>query len=110
MTNYIAVKEIDFIRFDQKQDEILEKLADIENRPSLPKLWLTPKEVCQILSISARTLQSYRDNGILPFSQIGSKIYFKKIDLDAVLEFHYQESAKNQMRILGPTKTKKSNG
>jgi MerR family transcriptional regulator, repressor of the yfmOP operon len=52
-------------------------------------LWLTSDEVCHLLGISKRTLQNYRNNGILPFSQIGRKIYYKASDIDDYLERHY---------------------
>jgi len=54
--------------------------------------WLTNGDVIQILRISQRTLQSYRDRGILPFAQIGRKIYYKESDLDDYMEQHYIKS------------------
>ena len=45
----------------------------------LAKLWLSSDDVCRILRISKRTLQNYRDNRILPFSQVGRKIYYKAV-------------------------------
>lgn len=58
----------------------------------LEERWLDNQEVCHILKISKRTLQSYRDNGTLAFSQAGSKIYYKASDVEAHLEKHYKES------------------
>jgi excisionase family DNA binding protein len=55
----------------------------------LRKLWLTGNEVIYLLGISKRTLQSYRDRGILPFAQIGRKIYYKASDIDEYLDRHY---------------------
>lgn len=43
-------------------------------------------DVCQILNISKRTLQHYRDTSILPFIQIGHKCYYKREDVEALLE------------------------
>ena len=51
--------------------------------------WLSSEEVCYLLMISKRTLQSYRDRGILPFAQIGRKLYYKASDIQAYLELHY---------------------
>ena len=34
-------------------------------------------------------LQSYRDRGILPYAQIGRKIYYKASDIDDYLDAHY---------------------
>ncbi|EKY00957.1 hypothetical protein HMPREF9134_01305 [Porphyromonas catoniae F0037] len=42
-------------------------------------------DVCQILNISKRTLQHYRDTSILPFIQIGHKCYYKREDVKALL-------------------------
>ena len=53
------------------------------------KPWLTSEEVCHLLSISKRTLQSYRDRGVLPYAQIGRKIYYKASDIDEYLDAHY---------------------
>jgi hypothetical protein len=58
----------------------------------LARLWLTGDDVCKILRISKRTLQNYRDHYILPFSQIGRKIYYKASDIDEYLDRHYIKS------------------
>lgn len=34
------------------------------------------KEACQKLKISPRTLQNYRDRGLIEFSQVGRKIFY----------------------------------
>lgn len=60
----------------------------------LADVWLDIQETCQLLKVSKRTLQSYRDNSILPFSQIGGKIYFKAADIDHHLKKHYHNCSK----------------
>jgi hypothetical protein len=44
--------------------------------------WLGNEAVCKLLQILPRTLQSYRDNGILPYSQIGHKCYYRTADIE----------------------------
>jgi excisionase family DNA binding protein len=51
--------------------------------------WLTGDEICKLLRVSKRTLQNYRDNRVIPFSQIGRKIYYKYSDIVDYLELHY---------------------
>jgi excisionase family DNA binding protein len=51
--------------------------------------WISSEEVCHLLMISKRTLQTYKKNGILPFAQIGRKIYYKASDIETYLEAHY---------------------
>ncbi len=49
--------------------------------------WLDNQDVCQILNISPRTLQTLRDNGTLAYSQINRKLYYKPEDVKSVLHF-----------------------
>lgn len=51
--------------------------------------WLTIDQVCSLLGISKRTLQSKRDRKEIPFCQISRKILFKSSDVDEYLERHY---------------------
>jgi len=70
-------------------DRIEKMVRRLENRYSnfgLNNRWLDNQEVMQLLKISPRTLQSYRDQGILPFTRLGGKIYYKASDVEAILE------------------------
>ena len=42
---------------------------------------LTPKEVCSILGVCPKTLQTLRDQRRIPFSQQGRKIWFLRSDV-----------------------------
>ena len=77
-------------------DKKIEKLA---KQNPLEETWLDIEEVCVILKISKRTLQTYRDNGILSFSQHGTKIYFKASDIQKYLEDNYKPAFKNNKNI-----------
>ena len=53
--------------------------------------WLDNQQVCQLLNISKRTLQTLRSNGSLSCTQINHKIYYRAEDVRsflAVLEAH----------------------
>ena len=54
--------------------------------------WIDGQEVMQTLHISPRTLQSLRDNKVLPYSKIRGKIYYKVSDLEKILEENYKPS------------------
>jgi len=70
--------------------EMVESLKKEASQSSFNKIiLLTPKEVCELLQISARTCQSYRDQRILAFIQIGRKVYFRVEDVIAYLDQHY---------------------
>lgn len=47
--------------------------------------WLDNQEVCEILNITKRTLQTYRDRGMIGYTQINSKIYYRPEDVEALI-------------------------
>ena len=72
-------------------NEIKERLDDFKKKSETPlsEKWLDNSEVCQVLNISRRLLQTYRDKKILPFTRVGRKILYKASDLDSLLNKHY---------------------
>jgi len=47
--------------------------------------WLDNQDVCQILNVSPRTLQTLRQNGTLAYSQIEHKTYYKPEDVERII-------------------------
>lgn len=43
-------------------------------------------DVCRVLNVTKRTLQSYRDKSILPYTRIGGKFFYRERDLADYLE------------------------
>lgn len=67
---------------------VARKLEDVDPISEPPKEWLTNKEAQEFLDLSRATLQRYRNSGTLPYSKIGSKIYYRYEDIVAVLKEH----------------------
>ena len=55
------------------------------------EVFLSGKEVCELLHITKRTLQQYRDDRLFPYIQIGGKILFKQSDILKILEANYKK-------------------
>ena len=49
------------------------------------EVYLSSEEVCSHLRLSTRTLQEYRNSGMLPFYKIGGKILYKQTDISEML-------------------------
>lgn len=47
--------------------------------------WLDGEEVCRLLHISRRTLQTLRDNRLIGFTQINRKFYYKPEEVERLL-------------------------
>lgn len=56
--------------------------------------WLKSYQVKNLLKISSGTLQNLRVNGTIPFTQLGSIIYYKAEDINRLL----QDGIKGQKR------------
>ena len=51
--------------------------------------YLTDREVAEILKVSRRTLQEYRNDGVLPYILLGGNVLYRESDLEKVLESCY---------------------
>ncbi len=54
------------------------------------EIYLTGREVCERLFVSPRTLQDYRDKGIIPYTQIAGKILYRLSDINRLLQENYR--------------------
>ena len=63
------------------------KMKEMASRGNDKRLdnWLDNQDVCQMLNISPRTLQTFRDNGTLAYFQINRKVYYKPEDVENIL-------------------------
>ncbi len=73
---------------DELKKIVLDNLSN-DSSNTKNKAWLNKHEVCKKLMISERTLQTYRDKGIIPYSRIHGKIYYKAEDIQAYFDDHY---------------------
>lgn len=74
--------------FKLLQDVMAFLKARLNGQP-LAQLWLDNQDVSMALHLSKRTLQTLRDNGTLPYARIQNKIYYKVMDINAMLESNY---------------------
>ena len=73
-------------------DELLDTIQQaLKNRtPHLNgEKFLSNRDVCQMLHVSSRTLQDWRDTGKIPFIQIKGKILYKQSDILKWLENNF---------------------
>jgi hypothetical protein len=52
-------------------------------------IFFDTKEMMNLMSISHRTLQIWRDNRVIGFSQIGNKIYYSLVDIQKLMKDNY---------------------
>jgi tetrahydromethanopterin S-methyltransferase subunit G len=87
----------------QQYKELVNRLDTLnkkleENQKSPTDTFLDNQEFLQLMNISKRTAQTWRDEGIVSFSQIGSKIYYRMSDVQKLLDKNYKVAFSNKKR------------
>lgn len=83
----VTIQSEAFQQIVEKIEAINERLTSKEKQPK--EIWYNNEELKELLKVSKRTLQNYRDNGTISFSQLGNKIFYKAADVEALLAKHY---------------------
>ncbi|TYP98312.1 helix-turn-helix protein [Tenacibaculum adriaticum] len=81
----------------QQYKELVNRLDDLnkqlEEKQKKPQdTFLDNQEFLQLMNISKRTAQTWRDEGVISFSQIGSKIYYRMSDVQKLLDNNYRKA------------------
>ena len=85
----MELKVIEEKTFERLKVSIADLLAQIDTLLVEPTNgWIDNQVVCQTLGISKRTLQNFRDKGLIPYSQIGHKCFYKPEDIKEFVEKH----------------------
>ena len=79
---------IDAPRLIERLNEYLDRQQESASRTPLAE-WMDNSDVMRALNISQRTLQTLRSNGMLPYSQIGGKLYYRRADIETLLDSNY---------------------
>lgn len=78
-----------FLSMGRRNIEILEEMS-LEYKPFLMgKRFLSDAQLSEKLGISRRTLQDFRDRGILPFYRLDGKVLYEERDIEKYLESIY---------------------
>lgn len=75
------------LTLEEVKDMLCKKTTDEINAQ-----WIESTDARKMLGVSPKTWQTYRDKRIIPFSQVGRKIYVRRGDLEAFMEKHFIQS------------------
>jgi hypothetical protein len=82
-------KSTEIVSFFEELDELLNIIQQALKNRTLHlngEKFLANRDVCQMLHISSRTLQNWRDTGEIPFIRIKGKILYKQSEIMKRLE------------------------
>jgi hypothetical protein len=73
----------------QELNKINQKIENLENQihemTKTGLVWCDSDEVCKLLHVSKRTLNNYRVSGVIPFSKLGGRVYYRITDITEYL-------------------------
>lgn len=84
----------------EKMNRLMENMESLaENyKPVLRgERFLTDKELSAMLKISRRSLQDYRNEGRIPYIQLGGKILYRESDIEQILKNGYRKAYREEM-------------
>lgn len=84
----------------EKMNRLMENMESLaENyKPVLGgERFLTDKELSAMLKISRRSLQDYRNEGRIPYIQLGGKILYRESDIELILKNGYRKAYREEM-------------
>ncbi len=86
MEDVIIINRKSYEKLIEKVEQLTDFVDSLTATESKLGVWIDSQVVCEILGITPRTLQTYRENGTIPYSQVNSKIYYRTSDIKKLLK------------------------
>ena len=87
------------VRFCEFEDRVTRLCRPVEDLGL--KNWLDNQEVCDILRINKKTLQAYRAKGLLPFSRIKNKLFYKPpFNKEQIMSYHFIDKKDPRIDVM----------
>lgn len=83
------------VSFMEQLDTMLDGIESMNEKSKASfgnERFLTDKEVSAWLKVSRRTLQDYRNNGMVSYYQLGGKILYKESDIEKLVMGGYRNA------------------
>ena len=82
-------------KMEKKLSELIKKLEKRLVQESIQ--FLDNSQFIDLMGISFKTAQTWRDSGIVSFSQVGNKIYYKVSDIEELLINNYRKAIQKKI-------------
>ncbi len=61
--------------------------------------WISNRDARSLLGLSKTTLQRYRQDGTLPYTLLGANVYYKKTDVNKILERNLRVGTSSEVAV-----------
>ena len=83
---YVAIEKSEYEQLLSSIKKTAMGIRTIAEECSINSEWVENGELAEILGLSKRQLQGYRERGVLGFSTIGRKIYYRRDEVERLIK------------------------
>ena len=83
---YVAIEKSEYEQLLGSIKKAATEIRAIAEECSVNSEWIENGELAEMLGVSKRQLQGYRERGVLGFSTIGRKIYYRRDDVERLIK------------------------
>ena len=83
---YVAIEKSEYEQLLGTIKKAATDIRTIAEECSINSEWIENGELAEMLGLSKRQLQGYRERGVLGFSTIGRKIYYRRDDVARLIK------------------------
>ena len=84
--DYVAIEKSEYEQLLGTVKKAAMEIRAIAEECSINSEWVENGELAEILGLSKRQLQGYRERGVLGFSTIGRKIYYRRDEVAKLIK------------------------
>ena len=85
---YVAIEKSEYEQLLGSINKAATEIRAIAEECSINSEWVENSELAEILGLSKRQLQGYRERGVLGFSTIGRKIYYRRAEVEKLIKIN----------------------
>ena len=85
---YVAIEKAEYEQLLNSVKKTVADIRTIAEECTINSEWVENSELAEILGLSKRQLQGYRERGVLGFSTIGRKIYYRRAEMEKLIEIN----------------------
>ena len=83
---YVAIEKSEYEQLLGTIKKAAMEIRAIAEERSINSEWIENGELAEKLGLSKRQLQGYRERGVLGFSTIGRKIYYRRDEVEKLIK------------------------
>ena len=102
--NFVLYKTTDMYLLSKDDfkgvEESIKNMSDVVTKlsPRPEHIILNNKDIAELLKVSSKTVQKWRDNGLISYSKVGREIFYKLSDVLEFLDDHKIEKVSTQIQ------------